>query len=143
VTTYSSTADQASFIYDEWHRRARTRDTDGLVSLYRQNATLESPLVPRILHQPTGLLTGREAIERFLSEGAARRPSALVRWHRDARYLWDGKTLVWEYPRVTPSGDQIDIAEVMDLDGDRIAAHRIYWGWFGTETLLANAREQR
>jgi hypothetical protein len=143
VTAPRSSPDQARFVFDAWDRRARSSDTDGLLTLYREDATIESPLVPRILHQPAGVVSGREEIRRFLGEGAARRPDAVVRWHREDRYLWDGQTLVWEYPRVTPSGDQIDLAEVMELDGDRIVAHRIYWGWFGTERLLANALQQR
>jgi hypothetical protein len=31
-------------------------------------------------------------------------------------YLTDGRTLVWEYPRETPSGDQMDFVEVMEID---------------------------
>ena len=27
----------------------------------------------------------------------------------------------------------------MVLAGGRIAAHRIYWGWYGTEMLIASA----
>jgi hypothetical protein len=81
--------DDARFIFQEWDRRARTRDTPGLLELYTDDAVLESPLVPRI--------------------------------------------------RAAPEGDQVDIAEVMDLRGPRIAVHRIYWGWFGTEMLIANA----
>jgi hypothetical protein len=31
---------------------------------------------------------------------------------------------------------KVDISKVMELTGGRIAAHRIYWGWFGTELLI-------
>jgi hypothetical protein len=84
--------DDARFIFQEWDRRARTRDTPGLLELYTDDAVLESPLVPRI--------------------------------------------------RAAPEGDQVDIAEVMDLRGPQIAVHRIYWGWFGTEMLIAGAAAQ-
>jgi hypothetical protein len=30
----------------------------------------------------------------------------------------------------------------MELTDGRIAAHRIYWGWFGTEMLINNAVQQ-
>lgn len=138
-----ATDEDARFIFAEWDRRARSRDVPDLLELYTVDAILESPLVPRILGTTSGVLRGREAIGRFLTEGTLRRPNALVRWHRNGQYLWDGRTLSWEYLRATPDGDQVDIAEVMELRGPRIAAQRIYWGWFGTEMLIANAlREQ-
>jgi hypothetical protein len=46
---------------------------------------------------------------------------------------------VWEYPRETPEGDQVDILEVMEIRDGLIAAHRIYWGWVGTDLLIGNA----
>lgn len=79
---------------------------------------------------------------RFFTEGGRRRPNEFVRWHRNGSYLWDGHTLSWEYLRATPEGDQVDISEVMELTDGRIAAHRIYWGWFGTEMLINNAVQQ-
>jgi SnoaL-like domain len=139
--TIPSTASEeaARFVFIEWDRRARSRDTAGLLDLYAEDAVLESPLVPRILNQPTGVLRGKAEIGRFLAEGAARRPNELVRWYRTGSYLWDGQTLSWEYLRATPDGDQVDIVEVMELRDGLITAHRIYWGWFGTETLIRSA----
>ncbi len=29
----------------------------------------------------------------------------------------------------------------MELRGRQIAAHRIYWGWFGTEMLITSAAD--
>jgi hypothetical protein len=129
----------AEFIFHEWDRRARSRDVAGLVDLYAEHAVLESPLVPRILGQPSGVLRGKDELARFFEGGGRRRPNELVRWHRSGSYLWDGHTLSWEYQRMTPEGDQVDIAEVMDVADGRITAHRIYWGWFGTEMLIASA----
>lgn len=45
--------------------------------------------------------------------------------------LTDGRTLMWEYPRAMPDGEQIDIMEVMDVRDGLIQHHRIYWGWKG------------
>jgi len=134
-----STRQQAQFIFDEWDRRARSLDVPSLLDLYDDDAVLESPLVPRILDRPGGVLRGKRELERFFTEGGRRRPNELVRWQRTGAYLWDGRILSWEYQRATPDGDQVDIAEVMELAAGRIAAHRIYWGWFGTEMLIDNA----
>ena len=89
-----------------------------------------------------GVLRGREAIKHFLEEGTQRRPNELVRWYRTGEYLTNGKTLVWEYPRETPEGEQIDILELMEISDGLIVNHRIYWGWKGcqhiSEALVRN-----
>jgi hypothetical protein len=131
----------AARVYRDWHYYAMSGRVDELLSLYAVDATLESPLVPAILDIDAGVCRGRDEIARFLREGTRRRPNELVRWHRSDEFLWNGSTLSWEYTRETPDGDQIDIAENMDLDTDGlIRAHRIYWGWFGIRQLLDSAR---
>jgi hypothetical protein len=142
MTATDNGRDRAQFIFDEWDRRARSRDVEGLLELYADDAVLESPLVPRILDRPSGALHGKAELGQFFAEGGRRRPNDLVRWHRSGDFLWDGHTLSWEYQRATPEGDQVDIAEVMEIVEGHIAAHRIYWGWFGTETLIRNALER-
>ena len=38
---------------------------------------------------------------------------------------------MWEYPRKTPTGEQVDPVESMDIESDLIVYHRVYWGWRG------------
>ncbi|MGI8647424.1 MAG: hypothetical protein DLM55_09275 [Acidimicrobiales bacterium] len=137
----TASADDAAFVYREWDRRTQAHDIDALLDLYLPEAILETPLIPRILDQESGILIGHDQIRPFFQRGTDKRPNELVRWYRTGRYLFDGQTLTWEYPRHTPTGDQVDLVEVMDLHGPRIAHHRIYWGWFGTP-LLMPARQQ-
>jgi hypothetical protein len=42
---------------------------------------------------------------------------------------------IWEYPRQTPDGEQVDLVEVMELAGRRIGHHRIYWGWYAAPLM--------
>ncbi|MGD8746827.1 MAG: nuclear transport factor 2 family protein [Balneolaceae bacterium] len=126
-------------IYDKWHKYAKGRDVPSLINLYAEDAIFESPLVPAILDQDSGILRGRSEIVRFLEEGTKRRPNDLVRWYRTGQYFINGDTLIWEYPRKTPEGDQIDILEVMQIFDHKITNHRIYWGWFGCNRLIASA----
>ena len=129
--------EDAAFVYQEWDARARAHDIDGLLELYAPDAILESPLIPRIMDQHSGVLTGHDQIRPFLHRGTQGRPDELVCWYRTGRYLFDGHTLMWEYPRTLPDGsEQVDLAEVMDLQGPTITHHRIYWGWFGTPLLI-------
>ncbi len=122
-------------IYEEWHKRARSGDVAGLLELYASDAILESPLVPAIMGSDEGMCRGHAELQRFFEEGARRRPNDLVRWYRTGAYLCDGRTLFWEYPRHMPDGEQVDIAEVMDIQNGKIQRHRIYWGWFGVRML--------
>lgn len=132
--------DDGERIYILWDRYARERDVDGLLSLYAEDAVLETPLIPAILDVERGALQGHAALRHFFEEGGRRRPNELVRWYRQKeRYFFDGLRLSWEYPRAAPDGDQIDLVEVMDLAGGLIRHHCIYWGWFGVGQLVGNA----
>jgi len=51
--------------------------------------------------------------------------------------LTDGSRVVWEYPRQTPDGDQMDIVEVMEIRDGLIAHHRVYWGWVSVGMLTS------
>ncbi len=133
----------AEKIYREWHEYAKTRQTDKLIDLYAENATFESPLVPAIMDKPNGVLNGQKEILEFLQEGTKRRPNELVRRYRTDSYLVNGNTLVWEYPRETPNGDQVDILELMELENGKIKHHRIYWGWFGTQMLIKSTKRKQ
>ncbi|MGH7921061.1 MAG: nuclear transport factor 2 family protein [Candidatus Dormibacteraceae bacterium] len=131
----TATRADAQYVHDEWDRRTRAHDIDGLLDLYLPNAVLESPLVPRIMDTTNGVLTGHRQLREFFERGTHGRPNELVRFHRSGQFLFEHGRLVWEYPRQTPAGDQVDITEVMDLAGPKIRHHRIYWGWFGTPLL--------
>ena len=43
--------------------------------------------------------------------------------------------MIWEYPRVTPDGPQMDLMEAMDITDGLIARHCVYWGWLGVKVL--------
>jgi hypothetical protein len=60
------------------------------------------------------------------------------RTHRNAVFT-DGRVLMWEYPRATPDGDQMDFTEVMELESGMIKRHRVYWGWYGVRTLTSGS----
>lgn len=127
-------------IYEQWHEFTKAREAEKLIDLYADDATLETPLVMAILDDKTeGVLRGRAEIKHFFDEGLRRRPDDLLRWYRTGVFFTNGKVVTWEYPRQTPSGDQIDLVEIMDVERGKIKHHRIYWGWFGFQLILRNA----
>lgn len=125
-------------IYNLWHEYASTKNVSDLIALYAPNAIFESPLVPILLNRESGVLQGKDEIHTFLVEGTNRRPNDLVRWYRTDTYFSKGNTLIWEYPRNTPDGNQLDILELMEIENKLIVNHRIYWGWLGTQLLIKN-----
>ena len=127
--------DEIRYIYEKWHEYAKARDVEALIALYADHAVFESPLVPAILDRTNGVLNGKDDIKFFLQEGTKRRPNELVKWFRRGDYLTNGRLLVWEYPRQTDEGEQIDILELMEIENGLIQQHRIYWGWKGCQHI--------
>jgi hypothetical protein len=118
-------------IFREWDAAARAGDVKAMASLYAEDCRFESALVPVILpDKHDGVLHGKTELLAFLTKAAANRPDEVLKWHRSGLWLSDGVLqLAWEYPRLTPDGEQSDIAEFMEIEGGLIAAHRVYWGW--------------
>lgn len=127
--------DDHARIWAEWHRAASSHDQTALLALYAEDAVLEAPLIPAVLDDhPSGVVHGRAQIKHFMDETARRLPDAVMpnvvmRWWRKSTWFSAGDTLVWEYPRETPDGEQIDILEVMEVRDGLIRHHRVYWGW--------------
>ncbi|MFC3656435.1 nuclear transport factor 2 family protein [Xanthomonas hyacinthi] len=125
-------------IHEQWHETIRGRDLDGLMALYADDATLETPLILATLKDRTeGILKGKAEIRLFFEAGFRKLQHDLGRWYRTGTFFSDGRQLTWEYPRDTPQGDQVDLVEVMDIANGLIAHHRVYWGWVGFKVLIA------
>jgi ketosteroid isomerase-like protein len=127
---------QIRHVYEQWHETIKVRDIDGLMALYAEDAVFETPFILAILKDKTeGILKGRGAIRAFFEAGFRNPESGLGRWYRTGTFFANGRQLVWEYPRETPQGDQVDLVEVMDMANGLIAHHRVYWGWVGFKAL--------
>lgn len=128
--------DAIGYIHKRWHETVVNRDIDGLMALYRDDARFESPLVfASYKDRGTGVLTGRDEIRAFFAASFADAGSALGRWYRSETYFANDGQLIWEYPRETPDGDQVDLVEVIDIADGLIAHQRVYWGWIGVRVL--------
>jgi ketosteroid isomerase-like protein len=124
-------------MYFAWNDALARNDADTLLHLYAEDAWFESPLVPHLLGTESGVLHGRNELQRLFALLAERKPP--VRQYYRTGYLTDGKRLIWEYPRDGGKGEQMDFAEVMELnDEGLIKRHCVYWGWFGVRVLQRN-----
>ena len=121
-------------MYFAWDDALSRNDAKALLALYARDAHFESPLVPHLLGVESGVLRGHEQLRPLFDKLAERKPP--VRQYYRTGYLTDGKRLIWEYPRQTPSGEQMDFVEAMELnDEGLIQRHCVYWGWFGVRVL--------
>ena len=132
---YKSAADR---IYHEWDKALSMNDSDGLLLLYAENAVLESPLIPHLLNQQKGVCRGRDELKCLFVELASRKPD-LRKYYRTPCLKLDN-LIMWEYPRETPDGEQMDFAEIMRMNNQGlIQSHRVYWGWRGVKVLQDDA----
>jgi hypothetical protein len=83
---------------------------------------------------------GKQAIRSLLPKVFANQPEERQTYRHPV--FTDGKLLMWEYPRATPDGDQMDFTEVMELENGLIRRHRVYWGWFGVRTLTTGSHQR-
>ena len=130
-------AAQVERIYRLWDQYWSADDLKAMLDLYAEDATIESPLVPHLNGGNQGRLEGKAAIKALLDKAAPRKPGKR-HFHRIG-YFTDGALLMWEYPRETPQGEQMDFVEVMEIGDGLIQHHRVYWGWRGVEVIKADA----
>jgi hypothetical protein len=117
-----------------WEEALANHDAEALVACYAPDATLESPVAAHILGG-AGVCKGHAELRPFIREVVARTPDE--RHFYRASFFTDGHRAIWEYPRQTPDGEQMDFVEVMEIEDGLIRAHRVYWGWRGVG-ILAN-----
>ena len=139
--TDAAIAAAVATIYERWHDSVVRRDLDALMALYDEHARFESPLVMvASAERCDGTLTGKPRIAAFFAQAFDSPDNGLGRWYRTGTFFANGRQLVWEYPRETPEGDQVDLVEAMDIELGLIVHHRVYWGWVGVRALLAVAK---
>jgi hypothetical protein len=123
----------AEKIHQAWNSAWAENDIDALLALYADDATIESPLIPYLLGKDQGVCRGKKEFRQLLEIAAHRKPT--TRKYYISKYFINGNTLIWEYPRATPNGEQMDFIEVVELKNGLIYCHRVYWGWYGFNIL--------
>ena len=130
-------------VYEEWHRTVTSRDLPGLMVLYADHAVFESPTVlAQFPDRADGILRGKAEIAKLFERNFVNLKGEFTDLHRTG-FFSDGRVLIWEYPRKTPGGSQLDLFESMDIENGLIVYHRVYWGWQGVKALLRVQGEQR
>jgi hypothetical protein len=134
----AATDDDIRRIYERWHETVTQQDLAGVVALYAEHAVFESPTVLALSpDRVDGILRGRAAIEQQLARNFGALAREFRELYRTGLFFSNGGHLTWEYPRLAPAGEQVDLFESMDIEGGLIVYHRVYWGWKGVQALMA------
>jgi hypothetical protein len=114
------------------------------MALYAEHAVLETPAILAMYpDKEEGILRGRSEIEKLFAINQQTLATEFRELYRTGLFLSNGKLLTWEYPRKTPTGEQVDLVESMDIEDGLIVYHRVYWGWKGFKALQAASQKRR
>lgn len=101
------------------------RDLDGLLALYADDATHTSPKI-RVRHPETGrLLRGKAAMRAWWQDSFDRLPS--MRYVPTALTA-DSRRVFMEYVRKVEGDPDLPVAEVLECEGGKIVASRVFHG---------------
>ncbi len=131
--TGQANQNDAERIYQLWDDALGKKDLEASLSLYADDATIESPLVQHLLKTKEGIVRGKDQLRRFIALVFQSNPPQRKRFRTG--FFSDGHTIMWEYPRATSGDDQMELVEVMDIQNGLIQRHRVYWGWYALNVL--------
>jgi steroid delta-isomerase len=134
----ASTEAQIRQVYEQWHHAINHGDLAGMMALYAEHAVMETPAILAMFKEKDeGILRGKAEIEQLFAINFRVLADSFRELYRSGIFLANGDLLLWEYPRKTPGGAQVDLVESMDIENGLIVYHRVYWGWKGFKVLQA------
>lgn len=67
-------ATQAKDIASRWLQAANTHDIESIMAFYADDAVLESPVVVKLMNEPSGRIRGRDALRDYFTKGMSAYP---------------------------------------------------------------------
>ncbi len=105
---------------DAWSRN----DVEGVVAVFAPDATLESPLVSRVMNRGEGVCHGRDEIREVVRAIIKRgRP-----WDGHAPPIVRGNTVAVEYTSPSSDANQVSV-DIIEVKNGMIQSLRAYLGW--------------
>lgn len=83
----------AERIYHAWDEALGKKDLEAALSLYAEDATLESPLVRYLRGSDDGVIRGKAALRPFVEQVFRNQPPQRQRYRRG--FFTDGRQLMW------------------------------------------------
>jgi predicted SnoaL-like aldol condensation-catalyzing enzyme len=124
---------EAERICHLWDEALGRKDLEASLKLYADDASIESPLVQHLMKSETGIVHGKDNLRLFITRVFRTNPPQRKRFKQG--FFTDGRIITWEYPRLAPDGDQMELVEIMEIEHGLIKRHRVYWGWYALGIL--------
>jgi ketosteroid isomerase-like protein len=118
------TVEQVEQIIRALDTAASQNDVEGAVAVFAQDATVESPVIPRLLNRKEGVCRGRDEIRDLVRALMRRR----MPWGRHEPPLIRGSTVAIEYMRASSDSEQFSV-DVIEIRDGKIQSLRAYLGW--------------
>ncbi len=113
------------FIAAEWFEVFNTRDIEGLLRLYHDDARHYSPKLKIREPETNGMIIGKEALRKWWTDAFKRLPTL----HYTPTSLTENDHRVFmEYIRRVENEPDMLVAEVLEIRNGRIIASRVYHG---------------
>jgi ketosteroid isomerase-like protein len=109
----------------EWLAAFNTRDLEGLLMLYDENARHYSPKLKVRQPETNGLIQGRPAMKKWWAEAFERLPTLR---YTLKKLTADSDQVFIEYTRRVKDEEDLDVAEVLEIRNGRIIFSRVYHG---------------
>ena len=112
-------------IAKKWFHAFNEHDLEALLALYDDNALHFSPKLKIRQPETNGMVVGKDALRAWWKDAFERLPEL----HYSYTTLTANESRVFmEYVRKVPGEDDMLVAEVLEIKGDKIVASRVYHG---------------
>ena len=117
--------DQMKDIATKWFAAFNTKDLEGLLALYHDNAAHYSPKLKIRQPETNGLVTGKAALRAWWADAFYRLPT--LQYMPASLTAGDGRVFM-EYVRKVDGEPDMLVAEVLEMKAGSIVASRVYHG---------------
>jgi ketosteroid isomerase-like protein len=100
-------------------------DLEGIVALFAEDASLESPLVPRLLKRSEEALHGRDEIRQMVRALLERGTP----WGKHEKPIIQGNRAAIEFRSAPADGGQFYSVDIVEVRRGKIQSLRAYSGW--------------
>lgn len=112
-------------IAEKWFTAFNAHDLEALLSLYDDNARHYSPKLKVRRPETNGLVQGKDALRDWWQDAFDRLPSL---HYKVNRVTANGDCVFMEYTRTVDGEENMDVAELLEIENGLIVFSRVYHG---------------
>lgn len=109
----------------KWFEAFNNHHLENLLSLYDENAKHFSPKLKLRLPETNGLIIGKNALRNWWEDAFIRLPHL---HYKVTSLTANNQRVFMEYIRQVPNEEEMLVAEVLEIENEKIIASRVYHG---------------